>query len=206
MEIALNNVPFGVGRVAVAPDVSGSMASPVTGRRKGATTAVRCIDVAGLMAAAMLRANRDARVLPFENGVVDIALNPRDSVMSNAKKLAAIGGGGTNCSAPLVRLNAEKAIVDLFVFVSDNQSWMDARGQGQATAVMTEWAKLKARCPDAKLVCIDVQPHGTTQAPERDDILNVGGFSDAVFEVVAKFASGALGPQHWVAEIETITV
>ena len=33
--------------------------------RKGATTKVRCIDVAALIAAAMLRKN-DAEVLPFE--------------------------------------------------------------------------------------------------------------------------------------------
>ena len=36
-----------------------------------------------------------------------------------------------------------------------------------------------------KLVCIDIQPYGSTQAAERADILNIGGFSDAVFNVVA---------------------
>src|SRR3989441_267929 len=44
MEIAIANVPTIEGRVFVCPDVSGSMSSPVTGYRKGATTAVRCID------------------------------------------------------------------------------------------------------------------------------------------------------------------
>ena len=34
----------------------------------------------------------------------------------------------------------------------------------------------------AKLVCIDIQPYGTTQAKSRPDIINVGGFSDAVFD------------------------
>jgi 60 kDa SS-A/Ro ribonucleoprotein len=131
-------------------------------------------------------------------------------VMTNAKKLAAIGGGGTNCSAPLAWLNRERAPVDLFVFVSDNQSWMDAYGGRQTTAVMAEWTKLKVRNPHAKLVCIDIQPYGTTQAPdsqdERDDVLNVGGFSDAVFAVIAEFAAGRLSPRHWVGEIEKIEV
>ena len=67
MEIALENVPAFGGRVVVCPDVSGSMASPVTGTRRGATSAVRCIDVAALVAAAVLRTNRDALVLPFES-------------------------------------------------------------------------------------------------------------------------------------------
>ncbi len=206
MEIALGNVPAVAGRVVVCPDVSGSMQSAVTGVRRGATSVVRCIDVAALMAAAMVRQNRSARVLPFEQDVVDIRLNPRDSVMTNAAKLAAIGGGGTNCSAPLARLNAERANVDLVVFVSDNESWMDARGLRQATGMMTEWTKLKARNPGAKLVCIDIQPNRTTQGHERADILNVGGFSDAVFEVVANFADGSLKPDHWVGEIKAIDV
>ena len=203
MEIALANVPAIKGRVVVCPDVSGSMASPVTGSRKGASSTVRCIDVAALAAAAVLRQNPSARVLPFENDVVAVDLNPRDSVMTNAAKLAAIGGGGTNCSAPLAKLNAERAKVDLVVFISDNQSWMDSR-VAQQTGLMTEWTKLKARNRDAKLVCIDIQPYGTTQAVEREDILNVGGFSDSVFEVLSTFAAGKIDPAHWVGEIEKI--
>ena len=72
--------------------------------------------------------------------------------------------------------------------------------------MMHEWQAIKARNPAAKLVCIDIQPHGTSQAAEREDILNVGGFSDAVFETIAQFAAGTLGPKHWVGEIEKIEV
>lgn len=201
MEIAIANVPRLGGTIVVCPDVSGSMASPVTGRRKGASTKVRCIDVAALVAAAFLRRNCEARVLPFENRVVGIDLSAADSVLANAAKLAAIGGGGTNCSAPLELLNDERAKVDLVVIVSDNQSWVDA-ARSKDTGVMRHWAKLKARNPDAKLVCIDLQPYGTTQAVERADVLNVGGFSDAVFQVVADFAKGELGADHWVGRIE----
>ena len=55
-------------------------------------------------------------------------------------------------------------------------------------------------------MCIDIQPYGTTQAQERADILNVGGFSDAVFDVVAGFANGKLGAEHWVGEIEQVVL
>ncbi len=142
-----------------------------------------------------------AEVLPFEQEVVDIRLTGRDSVMTNAQKLASIGGGGTNCSAPLRRLNQKGAKGDLVVFVSDNESWVDARA-GRGTATLAEWSAFKERSPGAKLVCIDVQPYGTTQAAERDDILNVGGFSDAVFELLATFAEGKLDANHWVGAIE----
>lgn len=205
MEAALVNVPALDGQVVVCPDVSGSMGSAVTGYRAGATSSVRCIDVAALVAAAVLRKNPKARVLPFECDVVKLALNPRDSVMTNAQALAAIGGGGTNCSAPLALLNKERAKVDLVVLVSDNESWVDAR-RGGATQTMLEWEKLKQRCPQAKLVCIDIQPGRTTQAVERADILNVGGFSDAVFTMLAQFAQGVAGADHWVGEIEKVSL
>lgn len=205
MELALANVPQFEGRVVVCPDVSGSMSSPVTGHRGSATTAVRCIDVAALVAAAVLRRNADARVLPFETKVVPLQLNPRDSVMTNAAKLAAVGGGGTSCSAPLALLNKEKAQAELVVLVSDNESWAD-RARGRGTATMQEWAAFKKRNPTARLVCIDIQPYATTQAQEQGDVLNIGGFSDEVFKLLAVYAAGGLGADHWVGVIEETAI
>ena len=56
--------------------------------------------------------------------------------------------------------------------------------------------------PAPKLVCIDLQPYTTTQAPDRDDILNIGGFSDAVFSVVAVLLAEDTG--RFVAEVEAV--
>ena len=96
---------------------------------QGATTAVRCVDVAALVAAAIVRKNPTAEVLPFEESVVPLRLSPRDSVMTNAERLASIGGGGTCVSAPLARAQrASSATGDLVVIVSDNESWVDAAG------------------------------------------------------------------------------
>lgn len=201
LEASLRTVPEIAGRIVICPDVSGSMQSPVTGYRKGATSKVRCIDVAALVAAAVLRRNPAAQLLPFEAKVVSIDLDPRARVAVNAAKLAAIGGGGTNVSAPLAKLNADRAEVDMVVIVSDNESWVDATRSG-ATATMAEWRKLKRRCPRAKLVCIDLQPYGTTQAKSEVDILNVGGFSDAVFETLARFATGET--PDWLAEVSAV--
>lgn len=205
MEVATRNVPRIVGKVVVCPDVSGSMSSPVTGHRVGSTTAVRCIDVAALIAATLLRQNRGAEVIPFESNVVSVQLNARDSVMTNAQALAAIGGGGTNCSAPLSWLNAKQSKADLVVFISDNESWMDAKA-GRGTETMRQWAVFKQSNPQARLVCIDLQPYATVQAVEREDILNIGGFSDQVFKIIAAFAEGRLNPDHWVGEITSLAL
>jgi len=216
MELALVNVPELDGNIVVCPDVSGSMDHPVTGRREGATSKVRCIDVAALIAAAILRKHPDARVLPFAEAVVSLRLNPRDSVMTNAEKLADIGGGGTNCSAPLALLNKENAKVDVVILVSDNESWVDSNlgpnavfpywRRHDGTQFMREWEVLKQRHPSARLVCLDIVPNTHTPAQERDDILNIGGFSDAVFGLLKQFASGQMDKGHWVGEIENIVM
>ena len=203
METAVQNVPAIQGKVVVCPDVSGSMHSSVTGYRGSATSKTRCIDIAALVSAAMLRTNPQARVIPFEQITVNVQLNPRDSIMTNAEKLANIGGGGTACSAPLAMLNREKAEVDLVVIVSDNESWADdSQRWGATTSLMKEWNILKQRCPEAKLVCLDIQPYTKAQARNRQDILNIGGFSDQVFSLIGSFAERGMGTDFWVDEIE----
>ncbi|HEX3601218.1 MAG TPA: RNA-binding protein, partial [Lacipirellulaceae bacterium] len=121
-------------------------------------------------------------------------------------KLASLPAGGTNCSAPLRTLNERRAKGDLIVYVSDNESWVDTPRHGvfggSATATMTEWSTFKARNPQARMVCIDLQPYGTTQAVERHDIVNVGGFSDQVFELLADVAAGRSARDHWVQQIQ----
>ena len=72
---------------------------------------------------------------------------------------------------------------------------------------LLEWQTFAANqqqrgVPAPKLVCLDIQHYGTTQAPERTDILNIGGFSDAVFQVVASFLSG--DANRFVTEVEAV--
>ena len=69
---------------------------------------------------------------------------------------------------------------------------------------MKEWANFRQRNPEARMVCVDIQPYGTVQARERDDILNVGGFSDQVFGVISEF--GELNAAHWVGVIESVAL
>lgn len=203
MEIATRQVPTLEGEVVVAVDVSGSMGSPVTGYRPGATSKVRCVDVAALIAACIQRNRPGARVLPFDTEVRSLRLNPRDSVMTQAGQLAALCGGGTCVSAPFAELNRAKAQVDLMVLVSDNESWRDTR-RGGATSTMREWAQIKARNPQARLVCIDLQPVATAQTVESADVLHVGGFSDAVFDLIAVFAAQGGDSARWAERIGSV--
>jgi 60 kDa SS-A/Ro ribonucleoprotein len=211
-ELACANVPVLDGPVVIGLDVSGSMQSPVTGDRgRGATSKVRCVDVAALFAAAVLRRNPDSVLVPFDDRAHDVSdLDAEEPILSLTGRLARNGGGGTNCAVPLAHVNRtyrDRAFVGC-VLISDNESWIGT-GRHGATGVMTEWqhfvkhqVRLQGDTTGPKLVCIDVQPNLTTQAPERSDILNVGGFSDAVFRVVASFLGA--GPARFVAEVESV--
>ena len=196
-EIACGNVPELPGPVIIGLDVSGSMQSAVTGRRgRGATSKMRCVDVAALFAAAILRRNPESIVIPFDTRAYDARVDPCDSILSLAERLAKYGGGGTDCSLPLAKANRSYRHRKFAgcILVSDTESWVCrdrvfGYGQNGSTGVMAEWqefVKNQVRLPGAdpaspKLVRIDLQPYTTSQAPERSDILNIGGFSDAVF-------------------------
>ena len=214
-EIACGNVPELSGPVVIGLDTSGSMSSAVTGGRgRGATTKMRCIDVAALFAAAILRRNPDSIVIPFDTQAYEARVDAGDTILSLAERLAKYGGGGTDCSLPLreayTKYRRRKFVG--CVLVSDNESWITrqqayAAGVRGSTGVMTEWHAFAAhqQClgvASPKLVCMDLQPNATTQAPERDDILNIGGFSDAVFQVVTSHLSGDRG--RFVQEVESV--
>jgi 60 kDa SS-A/Ro ribonucleoprotein len=215
-EIACGNVPELPGPVVIGLDVSGSMGAAVTGNRgRGATSKMRCVDVAALFAAAILRRNPESVVIPFDTAAYEAKVDPSDSVLSLAERLAQYGGGGTDCSLPLRAANTKYRTRPFAgaVLVSDQESWVGTGRQG-STGVMTEWQTFVRNqvrgAPSGsgkdfagpKLVCIDLQPYTTTQAPERSDILNVGGFSDAVFSVVAAFLGDDNG--RFVAEVEKV--
>jgi len=210
-EIACGNVPELPGPVVIGLDTSGSMSSAVTGYRgRGATSKMRCIDVAALFAAAILRRNPDSVVIPFDTSAYDAKIDPNDSILSIAERLAKYGGGGTDCSLPLVAANQKHAKRKFagVVLVSDNESWVGT-GRHGSTGVMTAWEafvanqrKLAGKDAAPKLVNIDLQPYQTVQACERADIMNIGGFSDAVFNVISAFLAD--NKQRFVAEVEAI--
>lgn len=225
MEIATENVPSIDGQVAIFPDISGSMDSPATGVREGQTSKVSCRMVAALVASTMLRKNPDAIVWPFEQkALTDVRLNPRDSIMTNAKKLSGLPCGGTNCSAPLKELARQRIKTDLVVYVSDNESWIDSpyygryagnwrstfgsgsntQTNGARTETMNAWSSIVKQNPKARMVCLDITPYETSQTVNRPNILNIGGFSDSVFEVIADFARG--DSTSWVETIEKTAI
>lgn len=205
LEASLANVPEIQGKIFVCPDISGSMSNPITGRTALATTTtMRCVDVAALFTAALIRRNPSAGVLPFNTHVVPTRIHPANSLSVNAKLMAELLSGGTSCSAPVDLINRSlPGPLNAVIIISDNMSWHDL-GDGKNTPLMAEWEKLKRQHPNARLVCIDLTPNANSQACERSDVLRVGGFSSAVFDIVADFANEGFEGGNFVRKIESI--
>ena len=110
-------------------------------------------------------------------------------------------------------LNEKDAKGGLVIYVSDSESWMDTdpddtawgRSRHNATSMMVAWQAFQKRNKGAKLVCIDLVPNTTRQAV-GENVLNVGGFSDAVFDVIAAFVKSDGKAEQWVAQIEALSL
>ena len=74
------------------------------------------------------------------------------------------------------------------------------------TATMKAWLQFRRRNPAAKLVCLDLQPYRTSQAPTGVDVLNIGGFSDRVFDVIRAFAQTGGSADHAVDTIRAVAI
>lgn len=212
MEHATKNVPEVPGENYWFVDVSGSMKSPVTGTRQGATSKATCRQVAALIAASFARVNKTCYVVPFSDRLYPtFKVNTRDSVMTIAQQLTALPSGGTNTAQCIQALINGQAKVDSANFVSDNESWMDSLGrslgvtQKGSTALMQAWGILKKTNPNAKMVCVDLAPNTTTQAIERPDIMNIGGWSDAIWPVIAGFLKGDAN-STLTSEVDAVTL
>ena len=230
MNLATSNLTEIEGTLMIAPDLSGSMNTPVTGYRGSATTKATCMDIAALCAALMYKRNSGSQVLPFADDVFNVRLERRDSILTLAARIRTAGSGGTCVSAPLAQVNRANQKVNRIILLSDNESWVDSRGRtrprtnwsgarGKGTELLRQFNALRQRVPDARMVCLDLCPYATTQAPEGDEaILNIGGWSNAVWKVITDFLNHGIRPGEapksdakkdvtvWVDEIEAVNL
>jgi 60 kDa SS-A/Ro ribonucleoprotein len=205
-DTALLNTPKLPGKTVVCVDLSGSMESSVTGQREGATSKVECRDAAALIAVALARANDDCEVIGFTQEAKFIT-GLEGNVLDVAQKLARAMSGGTDCSAPLRLIDSNKLSPNTVVMVSDNESWFGNGGYNRyGTTTAKAWERIAGRLPEANLVCIDLQPSFSVQVGDNPHVFNVGGFSDAVFDVLRAVASGEMSESHWHAAIDSIVL
>lgn len=202
LDISTSNVPD-LGDVAVLVDTSGSMSHAITGNRGSVTSKTSCVQVACMIASCIARNSSNPTIVRFDTIASEVKMNTRDSVLTNAGSIPNTGGGtDIACGLHFIRKKGCKA--KTVIIISDNESWFQGTGgyYGRGTQAAAEWAKYCGDVKGAKLICIDLTPNKTVQVPDSKNVLNIGGFSDAVFDVIANFVEG--DSDHFVNVIKKV--
>ncbi len=164
-----------LGRVCIAPDISGSMGGVYKGCRLPAST------IAGMLSGVLkVGIGDNAFLLPWSQNCYPNKISASESVIGISDQISRAAGGGTFMEAPVQHLLKYDIKVDTFILVTDGEEW----GQGW----LSDWMKYKKLNPKAKAILIrcDLYPYTTfsPEAAERYGITQVYGFNDSVFRLI----------------------
>lgn len=196
--LSLAAVPFLDERVAICPDVSGSMMCESVTKNSDLSSA----ELAGLLTGMILgRTSRESRlVLPFESTVdYDLArkIEPvfaEGGVLGLAQLFESINGGGTSLAAPIEMLIRNRVEVDRIIAITDNEAWVGDVIKAAETYLH--------RNPNTQIYLLTVAPYGKYPLPtDHPNIHYVFGWSDAVL----RYILGKNPAQQW-AEVEAVQI
>ena len=167
-DISLSNVPTFSGKTCVIIDESGSMeCGRVTGN-----DSIHPFDIAMMYGASLFKSN-DGDVMLFSGSAWYEKWNPTDSVISLATKRSA-NGGWTRLGEAFKKL--DKAY-DRLIILSDMQT------AGDANAEFNAYRK-KFNC-DPYVYSFDLTGYKASIMPQGK-LIQIGGFSEQAFDVMAK--------------------
>ncbi|HTI77226.1 MAG TPA: TROVE domain-containing protein [Mycobacterium sp.] len=182
-------------RILLALDVSGSMGSPVSG------LSVSCREASAALAMVTAATESDYRIVGFTDGTGSLTANWRENTVlseldiSPRRRLddicrytAALPMGGTDCALPMVWARKNRTVFDVFVIITDNETWYGSIHPHQALRDYREKVN-----PQARLVVVSMTGTLNSITDPADPLsLEVSGFDAAVPQVIADFARGAL--------------
>jgi hypothetical protein len=168
-EVAVANVPKLQGATLIALDASGSMGG-------------NHIKIAGLFAAALLKANPTAKLVAFDDHRstcrVDVVGMRYLTLAAGIAQAAMVEhGGGTNFAAIF---SHEDTRFDRVIVLSDMQGWCGNGAYGLDKAVADYRRRTGA---NPYIYSMDLMGSGTSQFRTSGKVALVAGWSDKVFDV-----------------------
>lgn len=179
IDIACDSSPSFDGKTLVAVDNSGSMGGTVK-------------DVAGLFGAVIAKTN-NADVVLFDDRAVWPSYNPKDSVVTNARKFAN-ARGGTDFN---VIFSTATQKYDRVIILSDMQAWI---GGYVPRVALNDYKRRTGANP--KIYSFNLQDYGTIQFPE-ENVYAIAGFSDKALDMMEKLE---VDKNALIKEIEAIEI
>jgi 60 kDa SS-A/Ro ribonucleoprotein len=97
--------------------------------------------------------------------------------------------GATDCSLPMLRAMEEGLDVDVFIVMTDSETFA---GKVHPQVALESY-RVKANKPDAKLIVVGMTANSLTIADPNDrNTLNLAGFDASMPEIIAMFVRGEL--------------
>lgn len=182
--MAFGNVQPYEGRVQIAIDVSGSMNNTkIVGLEY-----LSAIEGAAALALPMLHAMPNAFTTAFNTGHQDLTLTARMSLNEATQTINRKVNGGTDCAAPIIWAMTEKRVIDLFVILTDNETW--AGGQHPFEALRQYRRTVN---PNARLAVVAMCANSfTLNSPEDKGSIDLIGFDTQTPVILDGFARGEI--------------
>ena len=162
-------------------DVSGSMGCGTVAGVPGLTPLVATAAMALVTAAV----EPDHVFTAFSHTLVPVNISPRQRLDDVVRTMAKIPMGGTDCSLPMRWATEQRAAADVFVVLTDSETWAGHIHPAQAL----DQYRQRMGIP-AKLIVVAMVSNGFTIAsPEDAGMLDVVGFDTATPQVMSDFAA-----------------
>lgn len=185
------NVPKTGKRFYIGLDVSGSMGSGSV-----ANTPLTPREAAAALAMVTMKTEEDYYIAGFtssggygrgNDGITPMAITPDMSLTDSCRYTAGLPFGGTDCSLPMRDALAKKIPADVFIVITDSETWA---GNVHPTVALQEYRnKMKI---DAKLIVMGLVSNGFTIADPTDaGQMDIVGFDSAVPAIISDFVGGA---------------
>ena len=184
------NAPTTGRRMMLALDVSGSMASAVFGM-----DFLSCREASAAMALVTAATEPNHRFVAFTagkypsmhphypTGLTPLAISPRQRLDDVVKAISNLPMGGTDCALPMIEAANNRWPVDLFVVLTDNETWAGAIHPAEALCQYRQRMGIAA-----KLVVVAMTANEFTIAdPDDAGMLDVVGFDPNTPQIIAEF-------------------
>lgn len=182
---AFGAVPSTGKRFMLALDVSGSMGAAISGMPLTAREA------AAALALVTASVEPNHAIFGFTGGywgsnLTQLPISPRQRLDDAIRVAHRADFGRTDCALPMLGALETKMVVDTFVILTDNETYVGNTHPHQALARYREQIN-----PAAKLIVVGMTATGFTIADPTDaGMLDVAGFDSAVPSLIADFARG----------------
>lgn len=178
--LAFGNVEPTGKRWLIGLDVSGSM----RGTRCVGSDMLTCHQAQAAVSLITAATEQQHAFVAFDTSAYLPAISPRQRLDDVVGAVSRLGGGGTDCSLPILWALQTKTPVDVFAIFTDSQTW---QGRVHPTQALTEYRQrmgIPAKLAVVAMCANDVSIADPSDAGQMD----AAGFDASLPQVVADFA------------------